>query len=126
MMRTRHRTNWLQSIAAFIALFIEAIITAGAPMIQFSDVAVCYEPDTRYPINALDGVNLCIGSGEWVFFVGPSGAGKSTLLKLVYAGAHAARGRVSWSMARMSPLWRTAKFPFCAAKSASSSKITSF
>jgi cell division transport system ATP-binding protein len=63
-------------------------------MIQFSDVAVCYEPDTRYPVNALDGVNLFIGAGEWVFFVGPSGAGKSTLLKLVYAGAHAARGRV--------------------------------
>lgn len=63
-------------------------------MIQFSDVAVCYEPDKRYPINALDGVNLFIGPGEWVFFVGPSGAGKSTLLKLVYAGAHAARGRV--------------------------------
>jgi cell division transport system ATP-binding protein len=82
------------AIATFIALFIEALITAGAPMIQFNDVAVCYEPDTRYPINALDGVNLFIGPGEWVFFVGPSGAGKSTLLKLVYAGAHAARGRV--------------------------------
>ena len=63
-------------------------------MIQFSDVAVCYDPGSRYPINALDGVNLFIGAGEWVFFVGPSGAGKSTLLKLVYAGAHAMRGRV--------------------------------
>jgi cell division transport system ATP-binding protein len=93
-MAARHRTTWLQTLATFIALFIEALTTAGAPMIQFSNVAVCYEPDKRYPINALDGVNLFIGPGEWVFFVGPSGAGKSTLLKLVYAGAHAARGRV--------------------------------
>nr|WP_283243547.1 cell division ATP-binding protein FtsE [Feifania hominis] len=32
---------------------------------------------------ALDGVNLKIEEGEFVFIVGPSGAGKSTLLKLL-------------------------------------------
>jgi hypothetical protein len=125
MMRTRHRTNWLQSIAAFIALFIEAIITAGAPMIQFSDVAVCYEPDTRYPINALDGVNLFIGRANGSFSSGRPVQAKAHFLNS-FTPALMPHAVVSWSMARMSPLWRTAKFPFCAAKSASSSKITSF
>jgi cell division transport system ATP-binding protein len=63
-------------------------------MIEFQDVAVCYAPDQRYPINALEGIELKIEDGEWVFLVGPSGAGKSTLLKLIYHGAAASAGRI--------------------------------
>jgi len=33
---------------------------------------------------SLDGINLEVDRGEFVFLVGPSGAGKSTLLKLLY------------------------------------------
>jgi cell division transport system ATP-binding protein len=64
-------------------------------MIQFRDVAVCYDPSQRYPVNALEGVNLLIEPGEWVFVVGPSGAGKSTLLRLVYHGAQATKGQIT-------------------------------
>lgn len=63
-------------------------------MIEFHDVAVCYDPQNRYPINALESISLKLKPGDWTFVVGPSGVGKSTLLKLVYAGAHATRGRV--------------------------------
>jgi cell division transport system ATP-binding protein len=63
-------------------------------VIEFRDVAVCYAPDARYPVNALEGVNLKIEKGEWVFFVGPSGAGKSTLLKLLYGAAAPVEGQV--------------------------------
>lgn len=35
-------------------------------------------------IPSLDGINLEVDRGEFVFLVGPSGAGKSTLLKLLY------------------------------------------
>ena len=66
----------------------------GVPLIHFREVAVCYEPEDRYPINALEGIDLSIEAGEWVFLVGPSGAGKSTLLKLIYCGAQATRGSI--------------------------------
>src|SRR5699024_12720155 len=35
-------------------------------------------------ITALNGINLSIDQGEFVYVVGPSGAGKSTLVKLIY------------------------------------------
>lgn len=64
-------------------------------MIEFRDVAVCYKPDARHPVSALNGVSLTLAAGAWAFVVGPSGAGKSTLLRLVYAGARATGGLVS-------------------------------
>ena len=63
-------------------------------VIEFRDVSVCYQPDERYPISALEKLNLKIERGEWIFLVGPSGAGKSTLLKLIYGNAHAMSGQV--------------------------------
>jgi len=80
-------------------------------MIQFDDVVVCYAPHDRYPVNALDHINLEIEAGEWVFIVGSSGAGKSTLLKLIYGGAQATSGRILVAC-------RRAPFPYCGAKSA--------
>ena len=49
------------------------------PLIRLSDTYV------RYPsgVQALNGINLDVADGEFVFVVGPSGAGKSTLLKLL-------------------------------------------
>ncbi len=48
-------------------------------MIEFSDVHKRYEGG----VEAINGVNLRIDKGEFVFLVGPSGSGKSTLLKLM-------------------------------------------
>lgn len=66
-------------------------------MITFQDIAVCYKARERYPVNAIEKIDLHIAPGEWVFLVGPSGAGKSTLLKLVYHGhgAEALHGRIT-------------------------------
>lgn len=50
-------------------------------MIQFVNVTKVY-PNTHTP--SLNGVNLRIERGEFVFLVGPSGAGKSSLMKLLY------------------------------------------
>ena len=39
----------------------------------------------RYPNgDGLDGVNLEVRNGEFVYLVGPTGAGKSSVLKLIY------------------------------------------
>lgn len=50
-------------------------------MIQFVNVTKVY-PNTHTP--SLNGINLRIERGEFVFLVGPSGAGKSSLMKLLY------------------------------------------
>jgi len=49
-----------------------------------------------YPngVKALQGVNLHISPGEFVFIVGPTGAGKSTLLRMIYRDEVPTRGRV--------------------------------
>lgn len=48
-------------------------------MIDFKQVSKIYESG----VEALDGVDLHIDKGEFVFVVGHSGAGKSTLIKLL-------------------------------------------
>ena len=45
-------------------------------------------------IQVIKGIDLEIGSGEFVVFVGPSGCGKSTLLRLVAGLEEISRGRL--------------------------------
>ncbi|WP_026506473.1 cell division ATP-binding protein FtsE [Butyrivibrio sp. MC2013] len=51
-------------------------------MITLENVTKIY-PDSTNNVNALNGVNLHIKKGEFVFIVGDSGSGKSTLIKLL-------------------------------------------
>ncbi len=44
--------------------------------------------------HALQGVNLHVAKGEFVYLVGPSGAGKTTLVRLVYREDTPTQGRV--------------------------------
>lgn len=48
-------------------------------MIEFKNIVKTYETGNR----ALDGLNLVIPDGEFLFIVGASGSGKSTLLKIL-------------------------------------------
>ncbi len=59
-------------------------------MIEFKDVKKVYPNGTV----ALDGVNLKINDGEFVFIVGESGAGKTTLMKLLLREEKASSGSI--------------------------------
>lgn len=50
----------------------------------------------RYPngVSALNGLDLVINEGEFVFIVGPSGAGKSTLIKLLLKELEPTKGTI--------------------------------
>lgn len=57
-------------------------------MIEFKNVVKSYQKGQR----VLDGLNLRIEDGEFVFIVGNSGAGKTTMMKLLLREEKAERG----------------------------------
>ncbi len=59
-------------------------------MISLRGVSLVYPNGVR----ALDGVNLEIGKGEFVFLVGHSGTGKSSLLRLLYREMAPTNGQI--------------------------------
>lgn len=59
-------------------------------MILFENISKTYETGTP----ALNGVNLRIDKGEFVFIVGNSGSGKSTLIKLLLKELEPTEGKI--------------------------------
>ncbi len=60
-------------------------------MVRMNDVRKVYESSNTL---ALDGIDLTINEGEFVFLVGPSGSGKTTLMKLITGEIKATSGTV--------------------------------
>ena len=60
-------------------------------MILMKNVKKVYDSSKT---TALDGINLTINDGEFVFLVGPSGSGKTTLMKLITGEVKPTSGRV--------------------------------
>ena len=66
--------------------------TGGVPTVSFQGVSVIYPAQPNKP--ALDGVDVDIYAGEFVFLVGHSGSGKSTFLKLITRELKPTHGKV--------------------------------
>ena len=60
-------------------------------MIQMNNVTMIYDNGN---VKALDGVNMTIEDGEFVFLVGPSGSGKTTIIKLLTGEVAAVDGEL--------------------------------
>ena len=60
-------------------------------MVQMKDVTKIYDSSGTV---ALDGINLTINEGEFVFLVGPSGSGKTTLMKCITGEVRATAGEI--------------------------------
>ena len=60
-------------------------------MVRMNDVTMVYESSGTV---ALDGVDLTIDEGEFVFLVGPSGSGKTTIMKLITGEVRATSGSI--------------------------------
>ena len=60
-------------------------------MVLMNDVRKVYESSNTL---ALDGIDLSIEEGEFVFLVGPSGSGKTTLMKLITGEVRPTSGSV--------------------------------
>ncbi|PRX31951.1 NitT/TauT family transport system ATP-binding protein [Meinhardsimonia xiamenensis] len=56
----------------------------GAAVIEARDLDLVFETADG-PVQALKGVSLSIGRGEFVSFIGPSGCGKTTFLRVIAA-----------------------------------------
>jgi NitT/TauT family transport system ATP-binding protein len=62
-----------------------AILTTArpsAPVVRVSGVGKTFGTESG-GVQALDGIDLSIGQGEFVSLIGPSGCGKSTLMRLI-------------------------------------------
>jgi len=62
-------------------------------------------------VEALSGVDLCIGKEEFIFIVGPTGSGKSTLLKLLYREEIPTSGQVLVDRINLSDI-KPSQIPF--------------
>ena len=54
----------------------------AAPVIAIRDLSLTFRAADG-PVNALAGIDLAVGRGEFVSLIGPSGCGKTTLLRVI-------------------------------------------
>ena len=69
-------------------------LAAAAPVVELSNVGKRFASG----VEALDGIDLAVGRGEFVSLVGPSGCGKSTLLRIIAGLTPPTRGTCRLSL----------------------------
>lgn len=59
--------------------------TRNTPLLEFAGIGKVYTTESGERVEALDGLDLRIGAGEFVVLLGPTGCGKTTALNLALA-----------------------------------------
>ena len=77
----------------FLEIKIMQTKTSPQPLIEMRDVVKIYSTAAG-DFDALKGINMQIGNGEFLGVVGKSGAGKSTLLNMITGVDHLSSGEV--------------------------------
>lgn len=72
------------------------------PMIQIFDLWKSFIADDGNSVQALRGVTLTIGTGEFIAFMGPNGAAKTTLLRIILGELCADKGEIVLNGKRVS------------------------
>ena len=80
-------------------------------MIKLIDVYKTYDNGTK----ALNGIDLEVDDGEFVFIVGPSGSGKSTITKLLIGEFKPTSGKVYVNDFDLTTI-KTGSCPICGAR----------
>lgn len=64
--------------------------------VKFRTMIIMKDVHKTYPngVTAINGINVQINSGEFVYIVGPSGAGKSTFIRLIYREEVPSKGEI--------------------------------
>lgn len=75
-------------------------------MIEMKDVYKKY----KNGVTAINGINIKINQGEFVYVVGPSGAGKSTFIKMMYCEEKPTQGTIMFNGVNVANL-RSSKVP---------------
>ncbi|WP_193463126.1 cell division ATP-binding protein FtsE [Halalkalibacterium halodurans] len=76
-------------------------------MIKMKDVWKAYPNGVK----AINGININIEKGEFVYIVGPSGAGKSTFIKMIYREERPTKGEIVINNTNLSSL-KERKIPY--------------
>ena len=70
-------------------------IDPSAPAVELTGVDKVFNEGSANAVEALRGIDLTVGQGEFVSLIGPSGCGKSTLLRVIADLLPANRGTAS-------------------------------
>ena len=69
---------------------------ASAPLLELRGVKFVYGKDSAFETQALKGVDLSIGRGEFISVIGQTGSGKSTMIQLLNGLLRPSEGEVLW------------------------------